>query len=70
MNASRAEALKQKQANRPSDQSWTICPKKDKFQVPKVHEFQFYDDFEAVLSLVKSITKKIENFEIVPEQSK
>jgi len=52
-------------------EGWTINPKKDKtITIPKLYEFQFYDDFEAIFRLGQDINKMIGNFDVVPEHMK
>jgi len=48
-----------------------LQPKKDKsIKVPTLHEFQFYDDFEATVALGARIKQKIDNYETVTDQEK
>ena len=48
-----------------------LQPKKDKsIKIPTLHEFQFYDDFEATVALGQRIKQKIDNYETVTEQEK
>jgi len=48
-----------------------LVPRKDhSIKVEKVYEFQFFDNFEALLQLGQQIQKLIDNFEVVPEELK
>ena len=48
-----------------------FVPQKDKsIQLRKVYEFQFYDNLEALENLSQQIQKKIDSFEMVPDELK
>ena len=46
-------------------------PQKDKsIELVKIYEFQFYDNFEALQGLSQKIQKRIDSFELVPDDLK
>ena len=48
-----------------------LHPKKDKsIEIPRLYEFQFFDDFEGTVALAERIKQKINNYEQVTEQEK
>lgn len=69
----RAAANKLRQHNKEIDGEMVVdmLPKKDNsIKLTKVHEFQFFDDFEALTQIQAKIQRTIENYELVSEHLK
>ena len=51
-----------------SQENQANMPKRDTtIRVQKIHEFQFFDNFEQTQLLGQKIQKLIDNFEVVPQ---
>ena len=70
--AARAKEIeKRRQLAGEESEFYELVPSKDRtIRVEKVYEFQFFDNFEALLQSGQQIQKMIDNFEVVPEELK